>query len=177
VRRSVRLLAVAVLAVAVAGLLVSLPVRNAFAIGSLTLNVSPNPVVQGGSLTFSGTETPAFSSASVIIWVYAGSTCTGSPLFSIGTTEDSSGNYQAGQTADPSDYPVGQYCAYSASASGNSDNSGNVLFTVLAPSPAGPVGGFLEPVNKLAVFAPYLAVFGVLAVVVVAVVPWRKRGN
>jgi hypothetical protein len=47
-----------------------------------------------------------------------------------------------------------------------------------APSPVpvrGPVGGFMEPVNKLAVFAPYLALFGVLAVMVIAAVPWMKK--
>jgi TolB protein len=41
-------------------------------------------------------------------------------------------------------------------------------------APVGPVGGFMEPVNKLAVFAPYLALFGVMAVVVVV---WKKREN
>jgi Tol biopolymer transport system component len=40
-----------------------------------------------------------------------------------------------------------------------------------------PVGGFMDPVNKLVVFAPYLAVFGVLAVIVIAAVPWKKRSN
>ena len=45
------------------------------------------------------------------------------------------------------------------------------------PATGSPVGGFMEPVNKLAVFAPYLALFGVLAVVVVAVTPWKKREN
>lgn len=41
-------------------------------------------------------------------------------------------------------------------------------------SPA-PVGGFMEPVNKLAVFAPYLALFGVIGAV--AVVFWKRRQN
>lgn len=40
-----------------------------------------------------------------------------------------------------------------------------------------PVGGFIEPVNKLAVFAPYLALFGALVIAVVAVAPWKKREN
>jgi hypothetical protein len=45
-------------------------------------------------------------------------------------------------------------------------------------APAGaPVGGFMEAVNKVAVFAPYLALFGVMAVVLVAVAPWKKREN
>ncbi len=38
-----------------------------------------------------------------------------------------------------------------------------------------PVGGFVEPVNKLAVFAPYLALFGVIGAV--AVVFWKRPGN
>jgi hypothetical protein len=38
-----------------------------------------------------------------------------------------------------------------------------------------PVGGFLEPVNKLAVFAPYLALFGVIGAVVV--VFWKRPDN
>jgi len=38
-----------------------------------------------------------------------------------------------------------------------------------------PVGGFIEPVNKAAVFAPYLALFGLVAVVAIVVVaPWKK---
>jgi hypothetical protein len=41
-------------------------------------------------------------------------------------------------------------------------------------SPA-PVGGFMEPVNKVAVFAPYLALFGVIGVV--AVVLWKRPDN
>jgi hypothetical protein len=42
-------------------------------------------------------------------------------------------------------------------------------------TPSGPVGGFLEPVNKLAVFAPYLALFGVIGAV--AVVFWKRPDN
>jgi hypothetical protein len=37
-----------------------------------------------------------------------------------------------------------------------------------------PVGGFVEPMNKLTVFAPYLALFGVVAA---AVVVWKKLEN
>jgi hypothetical protein len=41
---------------------------------------------------------------------------------------------------------------------------------------SGPVGGLMEPVNKLAVFAPYLALFGMVAVVAVVVAaPWKKK--
>jgi hypothetical protein len=46
---------------------------------------------------------------------------------------------------------------------------------VLAGSVPGPVGGFLEPVNKLAVFASYLALFAVVASV--AVVFWKRPDN
>jgi hypothetical protein len=49
-----------------------------------------------------------------------------------------------------------------------------VIVDPILPSvgPVGPVGGFLEPVNKLAVFAPYLALFGVIGTVAVV---FRKR--
>jgi len=44
--------------------------------------------------------------------------------------------------------------------------------------PSAPVGGVVEPVNKLTVFAPYLALFGLVATVAVVVAkPWKKREN
>lgn len=46
------------------------------------------------------------------------------------------------------------------------------------PAIGAPVGGFMEPVNKLAVLAPYLALFGLVATAVVVVAaPWKKPGN
>ncbi len=42
---------------------------------------------------------------------------------------------------------------------------------------AAPVGGFMESANKLVVFAPYVALFGLIAVVAVAAAPWKKREN
>jgi len=45
----------------------------------------------------------------------------------------------------------------------------------VSASPSSPVGGFMEPVNKLAVFAPYLALFGVIGAV--AVVFWKRPDN
>jgi WD40 repeat protein len=39
-------------------------------------------------------------------------------------------------------------------------------------SPTGPVGGFMQPVNKLTVIAPYLALLGVIGAVTVIV--WKK---
>ena len=48
----------------------------------------------------------------------------------------------------------------------------------IVPSPrvVTPVGGLLEPVNKLAIVSPYLALFGLVATVVVVVVkPWKRE--
>jgi len=46
------------------------------------------------------------------------------------------------------------------------------------PPSSAPVGGFIESVNKLAVFAPYLALFGIVATVAVVIVkPWKKPEN
>lgn len=42
-------------------------------------------------------------------------------------------------------------------------------------APSGPVGGFMMPVNKLVVFAPYLALFGIVATV--AVIAWKRPDN
>jgi hypothetical protein len=46
-------------------------------------------------------------------------------------------------------------------------------------SPAGaPVGGFMEPVNKLAIVTPYVALFGLVATVAVVIAkPWKKPEN
>lgn len=42
--------------------------------------------------------------------------------------------------------------------------------------PIAPVGGVVMPVNKPAVFAPYLALFGVIAAAAIVVAaPWKKR--
>ena len=55
----------------------------------------------------------------------------------------------------------------------------NLMFRAQVGAVAGPVahpvGGFVEPVNKLAVFAPYLALFGVIGVV--AVIYWKRPDN
>ena len=45
----------------------------------------------------------------------------------------------------------------------------------IAPKVQAPVGGVVEPVNNLAIAAPYLALFGVIAAV--AVVVWKKHDN
>jgi hypothetical protein len=42
--------------------------------------------------------------------------------------------------------------------------------------PSAQVGGFIEPVNRLAFFAGYLTLLGVIAVVAIVVVkPWKRR--
>jgi len=38
-----------------------------------------------------------------------------------------------------------------------------------------PVGGLVEPVNKLNVLTPYLALLGLIAAAVVVVALWKKR--
>ncbi|MGA2240028.1 MAG: hypothetical protein ABSG74_12535 [Candidatus Bathyarchaeia archaeon] len=52
-----------------------------------------------------------------------------------------------------------------------------ILSTQAQPvsAPVGPVGGLMQPVNKLVVFAPYLALFGVIGAV--AVVFWKRTDN
>jgi len=40
-----------------------------------------------------------------------------------------------------------------------------------------PVGGFMELVNRFAIFAPYLALFGVVAAIAVVVAKPRKKRN
>ena len=69
----------------------------------------------------------------------------------------------------------------------NADGSGVDDLTPTMPSAgvpdwqrlpaAAPVGGFVEPVNKLVIFVPYLALFGVIAVAVLIVKPWKKPEN
>ena len=50
--------------------------------------------------------------------------------------------------------------------------------TVVFCPTSSPVGGFMEPVNKFTVFAPYLVLFGVIAAVTIVVVkPWKKYEN
>ena len=45
-------------------------------------------------------------------------------------------------------------------------------------SPPIPVGGYMEPVNKLAIVTPYVALFGLVATVAVVIVkPWKKPEN
>ena len=47
--------------------------------------------------------------------------------------------------------------------------------TIVFCPTSSPVGGVLEPVNNLTVFAPYLALFGVMAAVAIVVVKPRKN--
>lgn len=46
------------------------------------------------------------------------------------------------------------------------------------PPSGAPVGGFIGPVNKLAIITPYVALFGLVATVAVVIVkPWKKPEN
>jgi hypothetical protein len=59
---------------------------------------------------------------------------------------------------------------------GQISDPGGPAISVVPPQSAGPVGGVVEPVNKLTVYAPYLAIFGIVAAVAIVVVkPWKKR--
>lgn len=49
---------------------------------------------------------------------------------------------------------------------------------VQVSAPPSPVGGFIEPVNKLAIFAPYVALFGLVVPLAAAIVkPWKRPEN
>jgi hypothetical protein len=56
-------------------------------------------------------------------------------------------------------------------ATDGSGSSASATFTVDCPA----VGGVVEPAKKLAIFAPYLALFGIVAIV--AVVFWTRPDN
>jgi hypothetical protein len=168
--RSPTLLAVAVLAVAVGALLVSYPTQPALATATITLNVSPTSVVQGESITFSGTETPASPGSTTYIFVGWGPTSLceqgGTYSHSYSTAEDSSGNYQATVKAD---YPAGQYWAISGKPAIQL-YSDCVPFTVSASSTP-------TRANQLTILMPYVALIVLIAAVsaTAAVVVKKKR--
>jgi len=55
----------------------------------------------------------------------------------------------------------------------------DTVYGYLMGAAARAVGGLIEATNKLVVFAPYLAFFGLVAVAVtvVAVAPWKRPEN
>jgi hypothetical protein len=66
--------------------------------------------------------------------------------------------------------------SYSVTVSYFGQESDPVQFTVSQPQrPSTPVGGVVTPANKLAVFAPYLALFGVIGAV--AIIVWKRSDN
>lgn len=168
-----RLLAVAVLAVTLGAVLMCLPIQSAFA-QVLTLDVSPNPVVQGQVITFSGTEDPPVNNQVIALYIFWGGDCAGTPLRTETPVEDASGYYVYTLAVDPAYFPVGQYCAYSK------DPyllvvSPAVPFAVIAHvTISAPVGGFMEPVNKLVVLAPWLAVISLVGCIGTVVVVTKK---
>jgi hypothetical protein len=167
IMRSARLLMVAVLAVVVA----ALPIQSAFAGGTLSLDVSPTPVVLGQWFFLSGTESPISSGSTIDIVVYLGSTCI--TVFGLhGGTENNAGHYGIGIFADPAIYSAGQYSAQSHN-SATGDVSPCDPFTVGTVAP--PVGGVLTPANTFAIVAPWLAVIGLVGCIGTVVVVAKKR--
>ncbi|MGA2239600.1 MAG: choice-of-anchor U domain-containing protein [Candidatus Bathyarchaeia archaeon] len=62
---------------------------------------------------------------------------------------------------------------FTADASGTVTDPGGPV--IVPPPSAGPVGGVVEPVNKLVVFAPYVALLGLVSAVTVVVAKPRKK--
>jgi hypothetical protein len=53
---------------------------------------------------------------------------------------------------------------------------GDLMIRALVdPVPVGPVGGFMEPVNKLVILAPWLAVIGLVGCIGTVAVVAKKR--
>ena len=158
--------------VAVAVLLVSLSIQSGFASYTLTLNVVPILVAQGQTLILSGSETPP--RVGVDISLYHGSTCEAAGFIGIDSVlEDSLGDYSYSQFIDPASYPAGVYSAQAADNVQPPSASPCVSFTVVEAAPR-PVGGIVEPVNKLAVLAPWLAVIGLVGCIGTVVVVAKK---
>jgi hypothetical protein len=78
-------------------------------------------------------------------------------------------------------YPTGEQGSLIRFAYFDSKEQGNapILTVTYGPLTPGvcpaPVGGFMEPVNKVAIAAPYLALFGVVAVA--AILVWKRPDN
>jgi len=92
VMRSASLLAVVVLVVVGA----ALPIQSAFAASTISLTIAPNPASDDGGatpVTFSGTEIPAKSGATIYIGIFGVPACTGEPGITQSTTELPSGAY------------------------------------------------------------------------------------
>jgi hypothetical protein len=66
--------------------------------------------------------------------------------------------------------------SYSVTVTYFGQTSNAAQFTI--PRASAPVGGFIEPTNKLTVIAPYMGLLGVIAAVaLVAVKPWKKTSD
>ena len=172
--RSAGLFAVAVLVVVA----VALPIQSAFA--ALTLYINPNPVVLGGSITFSGTADNPGVQIDVGIW-QASAQCAGSPQTGATGNADNSflGNYQITFSSSLS---VGQYVAQTvANVPPLYPKSPCVAFTVieappvLPPAPPPAVGGVVMPANTLAVLSPWLVAISLVGCIGTIVVIRKKR--
>jgi hypothetical protein len=89
-------------------------------------------------------------------WVTLSFHCLGAGSSSIGISPDPDSRWENPSVSTPFDVVLGGTCNQ---------------------RPVVPVGGFVLPVNKLAVTAPYLALLAVVAVAVVIQRPWKRLDN
>jgi hypothetical protein len=153
--RSIRLLAVAVLAVTLA----LSSAQSVFAGVTITLNVIPISATAGQSITFSGTVTPPFGSADeMLLFFFYGTGCNpNAPEGALPLSADSSGAYT--YTA-PAGLPVGSYSVYvrdDSSPDYPPPQSSCVDFTVTATitlviSPSSPRAG--QPITFSGIVTP-----------------------
>jgi hypothetical protein len=66
---------------------------------------------------------------------------------------------------------------YVVTVTTNTAETATVVFNTVCPaSQAVAVGGFVEPVNKLIVFAPFLALLGIVAAAAIVITaPWKRE--
>lgn len=126
--------------------LMSVPFQTgAFLLGMIEVNSNPLPVTAGQGFTLSPDS-----------------------------NRYSHPEYSTAGVSSPTNFPA----TYGGGGNGGTTHWAEVGIALNPPAPplsTGPVGGVVEPVHKLAVFAPYLALFGVMvAVTVVMMVPWKK---
>ncbi|HEV2591506.1 MAG TPA: hypothetical protein VGU02_06390, partial [Gaiellaceae bacterium] len=101
--------------IAVTGMVVALAAAvgpaSAAPASQLTLAATPNPVVIGQAVTFTGRLTAGgagVAGATVTFGEYFDSSCTIGPFFTVPATTDASGNYNAG-TYPTTGAPAGRY--------------------------------------------------------------------
>jgi hypothetical protein len=89
--------------------------------------------------------------------------------FVTGSDSDESGYVAVCSAQGPGNYNV-------AAAIGTQNGGSGSLAAYVFPVPTtGPVGGLIEPVNKLFILTPYLALFGLVVAVAAAIVKPREK--